>query len=241
MSTLTGVVAGPKQNIIDVSANFFLKKPKEVSKLVEQTLKWFDEAGLIDPKADAVVALRKTAVVTKLVTGGPCEIPDVVREIGEKTVTLAKDPSWKSVKDTFWALNKLPSPVADTLELGIVPIAHETFRMAKGISGASLVLGMGKDILAAADKIADAGLESAKTDDEQKLAMDTITANMIKLAKSVSYFVLGLLIVSSIFLNAVAPGLAFLSAATSALVFTILGYFNDELGQPAFKRVDLTK
>lgn len=229
------------QGTYDVFTNYWTSKVKDAAKIMQYSHDWGVEFGLVNAQSAGAIKFRNAANITKLVAGGAFEIPKNVKKMGEKVVELVNPKNedtaiWERIKGVFWSVVDSVSSFVDTLELGIVNIASETFRIAKGLAGVSLILGMGRDMIAAFDKIASADLNA-----DRALALDTISANLIKLAKSVSFFVLGCLIALSIFFNVVAPGVAFLSAATSALVFSILGYFNDEVGEPTLARRDLTK
>lgn len=217
------------QGVCDVFGNWTSAKMGDAMKSVMYTVDWSKHFGYSSDTANKV---RSTAVIGKNLFGGPCELPKKILTIGDTIGTFFEKPSFPNFFQIFLKTNSAVSPAVDTLELGadrgIIHISSDTMRFCKGIGGVSLVIGMTNDTVEAFAKIAE------KTGD--KHFSDILCAQMIKIAKSISYIVLGVFIVLSIFFDVAVPGLAFLTAATSALVFSILGYFNEEVGQPKLER-----
>lgn len=228
------------QRFVDVFANWTQAKSHDTCKVVMATVDWGKHCGYIDQKSPMAFNVRSTAVIGKLIFGGPCELPKKLITIGDKIGTFFEKPSFHNLAQIFWKTNSAVSPVVDTVELGvdrgIINITSESMRLCKGVSGVSLVLGMTNDALDGFAKIAGTRVNDFASDALQQESFDILCEQMIKIAKSISYVVLGVFIVLSIFFDIAVPGIYFLAASTSALVFSILGYFYDEVGQPKLER-----
>ncbi len=130
--------------------------------------------------------------------------------------------------------NNLVSPIREMWELAIkatyIPKSalFETF---KGVSGASLVLGMGWNAIDDLQKLEKSPLAKlkgkARSDESFRVA-----GHLIKLAKNVSYVALGVISVLSVFFQFVFAPFTACVISASTVVFTILGYYHQELGQP---------
>jgi len=225
-----------RKNWADVVIGFIGEKWDTFFKTIYMTCDWAKTLNLVPENNQEFVGnIRRTANIIKL-GHGPVEF----FENGYKFINAAfntyNKPSVKNLCDTAIALNNCYSPLFDSAELamktGLVAIPTETFRTMEGFNGAALIIGMGNQTKECIAKIANCKLADAETAKVKEEAMWTISQALLDMAKAVSYIALGIFVVLSVFFNIVAPGIVFLALSTSALAFTIFGYFHKNLGMP---------
>lgn len=224
----------------DAFSNWTQAKAGDACKTVMYTVDWGKHLGYFDNHSSTALKIRSTAAIGKLVFSGPLELPKKLTTLGDKIVDFCEKPSFSALAQIFWKTNATVAPVVDTIELGvergIIYLDSDTMKTCKWINGVSLVLGMTNDAIDAFINIVTTRVNDSASPQLQKWSSDILFDQMIKLAKSISYVALGVFIVLSIFFEVAVPGLYFLTAATSALAFSILGYFYEEIGQPKLER-----
>jgi len=167
------------------------------------------------------------------------DAPGFVRDLGSNLAGLTKVKSAKdmpdAVKNTFLSGVRLTSPACDGIVLAndrnIIKLAPEQLKMVKTVSYTGLAIGTGAETIRTINKINEQNkkIESVKTDSEKTVAKKEQVRNMIDLAKFASYAALGIFGILSMTGTMVVASWVLLSLSTSALVFTIGGFFYNKM------------
>ncbi|HSX03123.1 MAG TPA: hypothetical protein VLG76_00150 [Rhabdochlamydiaceae bacterium] len=235
-------VLGPVrlQTFEDTTVKLFQPDDSKISsaaKLFIYPIDWLKYFGFVNADSPTANNIRSTANIVKLVTGGTFEIPGKLREIRAAMLVFYHHRTSENGKKVLWALNGLVNPVADTVELaaerGIGNVSADTVASIKKLNGVSMFFHWGRVAMGSWNGYwQEKGvrpLSSQQDADHQR----ELNKQIYECAKAVSYFAVSILIISSLFLGIVAPPIAFTTALTSALVFTLLGFYNAELGRTA--------
>lgn len=225
----------PQKNSIDVVVGFVAEKWDTFFKVIYTGVDWAKYFDVI-PKEHQQLAgdVRRTANIIKL-GHGPVEFVENTHKFFKSAHNAVYEPTAKNLFKAAIDLNGCYSPAFDTIELlskTVINIPAETFQTLEGINGATLIIGMTNQTREAVEKIADSNLVDAKTPGQLAKRMRDVTQALLDMAKAVSYVALGIFVVLAIFFNIIAPGVVFLALSTSALVFTILGYYHKNIGMP---------
>lgn len=227
------------QTFVETTSKFFMTKVSSAAKIFIYTVVYGEYFNIIKPGSESASRIKKTGNIVKLTAGGFFELPEKLKVVGNATKEWADSPSKPGAKKVFWAVNDTVNPAVDSVELldttGIAKISEGRFTFLKKINGVAMILGFGKMAYESHQKLERAEGLRGRCDTPNKLKNleVEIRKQWFDRAKAISYFVLGVLIVSSLFLGIVAPSIAFTTAAASALVFTILGFYNEEWGHTA--------
>lgn len=230
-----------RQGFVETTTKFIMTKVSSAAKLfLIYSVDWGRYFNLINKKSQTAHNIRFAGNIVKLTSAGLFELPEKFRNIGNAFKDFAHQRTKEAAKKVFWSLNDAVNPAVDSVELlqtaKIANVPEARFTLYKKINGVSMLLGFGKLAKESLQKYWEARREVVGPSKQHYLETEK-RKQLFECAKAVSYFVLGLLICASLFLGIVAPGVAFSTAATSALVFTILGFYNDEWGQaPTQKR-----
>lgn len=158
---------------------------------------------------------------------------------GHETMTSLS--SWLSGKgakkvraiDVGRKANNLINPVSEAaqfLSQTIVSIPEKTISTLKGISGGSLALGMGWNLLETLSSIEKSNYSELKGAARAEKFTE-MTKLMIKLAMQVSYVALGALSFLTAFTQIAVAALTMSALSASTVVFTILDYYHANLGK----------
>lgn len=228
-------VAEPKKkaDFFDVSARFVSEKYRTAAKVVSLSSEWAKMGEINNPTWDTV---GNHAEFIKLGTA-PFELAGKLNETRHKVVEFARDPSLKTGAKAFLSANGCVGPVWDMADFArkFCGVSKDAVKPFLGATGISTMIGSGYGIGEAVVDIADSGLAEAKTEEKKAEAKFTISKAVINLARNVSLFALGVLIVLSIFFGIVASPIFFLTFSTLGTVLSILSFYHDNLFKPENK------
>jgi multisubunit Na+/H+ antiporter MnhB subunit len=231
-----------RQSFVETTTKFIMTKVSSAAKLfLIYSVDWGRYFNLINKNSQTAHNIRFTGNIVKLTSAGLFELPEKFRNIGNAFKNFAHQRTKEAAKKALLALNDAVNPAVDSVELlqtaKIANVSEAHLTLLKKFNGVSMLIGFGNMTKESLLKYWEARRTVVNSPVKQHYLEIEKRKQMFECAKAVSYFVLGLLICASLFLGIVAPGVAFSTAATSALVFTILGFYNDEWGQaPALKR-----
>ena len=205
-----------------------------IAKAVKVGIDCLEEAGQIpEDKKEIYANIGRHANLVKL-SKFPGTAFKYVNTLRHSAVGFIKNPTIWGAADTFRQGNNCISPVWDGMDFindAIMKISKKTMQLAKGISGSSLVLAMGWNACETFKDIANCDL-SKVTGKERNEMYTKISKSLIKLAKEVSYIALGVFIVLSVFFDIVAAPVVFTALSASTVVWTLLGYYVNHIGEP---------
>ncbi len=167
---------------------------------------------------------------------------ELIKYVHETRTSLSNWLSGKGEKkvgvlDVVRSANNMINPFnegADFLSKTLVSIPGKTLSTLKGVSGGSLVFGMGCNLFETLAKIKNSKYSELKGAARAK-EFTKMTQNMIKLAMQVSYVALGALSFLMVFTQFVATPLTMTALSAATVVFTILQYYHEHLGEDKSK------
>jgi len=214
-----------RKDLFDVTADFAQEKSGTVAKIVYNLIDQGNFWGWFSPENKMASEAHFHAKCFKYTQSGPLMLISNFNRVCKAAGNMLEDVSSNTVAKTFREMNGMVGPTYDTAQLFsriIFHIPKESIKTLGGVSGGSLTLWAGWNAL---DNVIDLGTAS-----KNKTSSDTIQ-HMLKLAKHISYVVLGTLIVSSVFFNMVAAGIYFTSCTTSCAFFAVVQYYHKHLGE----------
>lgn len=221
----------PRMNGWDVLNEFLKTKLATASRAVYTSIDVMWKAGVLDEKSPVAKGVHYHTKLVKL-AHAPGEALDHGIKLVRAGKALAKDPSWDNKVTTFFAVNDIVHPIYDMCEFATKAIWHlpkEWFHTFGGVNGVTLAIGKGMhEGYHAVDKFSK--IDFTK-ETERAENLEKATSNLIKIAKSISYLVLGLLIAVAVFFNMVASPVVFTAASASTVFFSIFSFFYDNLGK----------
>lgn len=224
--------ANQKKDLIDVTCEYLGTKPYGFFKACYALPNFLIQMDYLSGDHQGLNQTMDGAKLAKL-SRSPFEFI----KYGHSTMTSLSD--WLAGKketrsiDVLRKANDLINPVnemSDFLSKTLVPIQKGTLETIKGITGASLVFGMGWNTIETLKWISDCKYSELKGTARAEM-FTKMTGKMIDLAQQVCYVALGVLSVLSIFFQVFVPQLTMAALSASTVVFTILGFYHQRLGQ----------
>lgn len=222
------------QSFVDTTLKFFETKIASAAKIPMYTIDWLRYAGVIAADSESATRIRGTASIIKLGADITVEIPKKGVALGRSAVEFVKAPSWDRGIKVFNDGNSMVNPIADATELaqdrGIIHLSDDQITLVKQVNGVSMLYHWGRTALESKNKVITAMEIKPNGTHGEAFKNAEVLKHVFECAKAISYFILGAFIVSSLILGVVVPGIFFTAAVTSALIFTILGFFNENWG-----------
>lgn len=220
-----------KKDFFDVSADFANEKPFALAKAVCVAIDCLRKADLIPQGQEKIFdSVSYHSNLIKL-SVGPGDFINNTNILRNRVADWMKDPSLKGLTQTIRAANSCVLPAWDITDFftnTIFYIAKESVETFRGISASCLVLARAWDALDRFYEIAHTDV-ATQTGKKKKLAYHKITQALIELAKHISYIVVGVLTILSIFFQIVAAPVVFTALAASTVVFTFLEFYHERL------------
>jgi hypothetical protein len=222
------------QSFIDTTLKFLEAKKANAAKIPMYLIDWLRIAGVIGADSERVTRIRGTASIIKLGADVIEELPKKAVTLGRSTVEFFKAPSYNTGKKAFDDGVSMVNPLADATELaqgqGIIHLSEENITLVKQVNGLSMLYHWGRTFFEGKARLLNAMNITPIGPNGEAYKNVAIRKEVFECAKAISYFVLGVFIVSSLIAGIAVPGIFFTAAVTSALIFTILGFYNENWG-----------
>lgn len=221
-----------------VGLQFAEEKPYSLIKTFYVLSEFFGHLRYLPQDNEALNNACWGAKLTKL-SRSPWEFVKVITDTRQKTaiwIEGKKDEKGNEVglAQVVRKANGIFSPIKEMWEFSIKTAylsKSALFEVYKGVSGISLVVGMGWNSFEDLDKLANSPLVKlngeARTEENYK-----VLGHMLKLATDVSYVALGVISVLTVFFQFVFAPFVTCAISASTVVFTILSYYHENLGEP---------
>lgn len=237
-------VSPRKQDLFHVTALWAEEKPFSLLKALYVLPDFFIKAGFL-PEDNTVLNNWCHGTKVAKLSRGPFELPNKMYEtlqlfskwVRGETNTFKQKYSQinerkVTIPDIGRSLNNWVSPFYEIFELftkTIFYIPKSAITTLNGINGASLILSMGWNAIESLNWVAENNYSSLKGV-EREMKFSQMSGYLFKLAAEVSFIVLGVLTVLSVFFGFVFSPLLFSTFAASSVVFGILEYYHENLG-----------
>lgn len=223
---------------LDVGFQFADKKTYSFLKAFYVLSEFFGQLGYLPQDNKALNNACYGAKITKL-SRSPWEFVKAITETREKAalwIEGKKDEDGKEVglPQVVRKANGVFNPIKEMWDLSIKTAylsKSALFNTYGGISGASLVFGMGWNTFDHLNKLANSPIANL-TGEERSKEDYKVVGHMLKVARDASYVALGVLSVLTTFFQFVFAPFVTCALSASSVVFTILSYYHENLGNP---------
>lgn len=224
----------PTNDFFDTTAKFASEKPWDAAKTACVAIDLLKYADCV-PKdqEEAVDAARYHLNLVKL-SKAPADALKKGNTFRHAVADFFQDPSARQFIQVFRDGNSCVGPAWDHVDF-----ATKAFNLnkdlpwvqtLKGVNGASLIFSMGWSICEGLEKVAQNTLEKTRGTKAYVQAFEEMTITMMKLAKDISTFATGVLLVLSVFFGHVFAPIAFTALSATSVAFTILDFYYQNWG-----------
>lgn len=233
-----GTHTAQRHDLFSTGVQLWKEKPDAWFKAVNTALTLLLQTGNIPKDYQKQVGLFSTqARLAKIVTSAPRDFTKNVNAARDKTRDICNKGGDKlKFFDLFRSLNSIIPSVSDTCELiekAIHSIPKHILYPIYGVSGASLVVGMGINAYESTCQLA-GRKDLVLSGEKKKLDMPETVMSLIK---ETSYVALGCFIVLSRIFAVVANALVFSSLSALTVIFSIVPFYYKTLGEPIKDKV----
>lgn len=215
--------------VLQVVIDWFKDKPQDIAKTISYACSW---AAMVDSNPLLGSVSRGTRDAKNFLCA--LEIPKKTNELATSARSFVTGPSIRSGRDVVEKVTNLFGSINDGANFGAsvgAPVTPNVIKSVGLINSGGLILGKGSLAVGHVEKIS--ALEGKSP--------NKAVLHVINLARDTSYIALGTLGVLAVAGGFTVAPWAFLASTTSALVWSIGGYFYERLADPEGKQFDKDK